>query len=96
MILPVKYSKLSPTQKRMVREEYTRQQGGKCYYCKESLTSKPSNKILSDWIYWKMFPGGEEGFLKYPVHLHHCHDTDDTLGAVHAFCNAHSFQYLGI
>ena len=32
-----------------------------------------------------VFPAG---FLNYPVHLHHDHDSGQSIGAVHAYCNA--------
>ena len=34
-------------------------------------------------------------FFKWPVHLHHSHDTGMTIGAVHARCNAVLWQYHG-
>ena len=29
----------------------------------------------------------------HPIHLHHDHDTDLTIGAVHAYCNAILWEY---
>lgn len=52
----------------------------------------PPEKITSKPINWKLFP---KEFLKNPIHLHHSHDTDMTLGAVHAYCNAVLWQYHG-
>ena len=37
-----------------------------------------------------MFP---PNFFDHPVHLHHDKTTGMTVGAVHAYCNAVSFQY---
>ena len=37
----------------------------------------------------------ELNFFKWPVHLHHCHDTGMTTGAVHCYCNAVLWQYPG-
>jgi hypothetical protein len=37
-----------------------------------------------------LFP---KNFLKWPVHLHHSHDTGMTIGAVHSYCNAVLWQY---
>jgi len=34
------------------------------------------------------------GFFDHPIHLHHDHDTGMTVGAIHAYCNAVSFDYL--
>jgi hypothetical protein len=48
------------------------------------VNKNPINQIL--------FP---KSFFKYPVHLHHCHKTGLTLGAVHHYCNAYLWQYLG-
>jgi hypothetical protein len=40
----------------------------------------------------RLFP---KGFLNAPVHLHHSHVTNMTLGAVHGYCNGYLWQYLG-
>lgn len=94
MNLPVKYSELSREEKREVRLEYVRLQGGRCYHCQGKLDAPVPSRISMYPIEWWMFPGGRD-FLKYPVHLHHNHDTDLTIGAVHARCNAYLWQYLG-
>jgi hypothetical protein len=93
--LPVKYSKLSPSEKRIVREKYIKEQGGRCYHCQGKLEADPPSRVTQYPINWWRFPGGREGFLRYPVHLHHDHNTDLTIGAVHAACNAYLFDYLG-
>lgn len=90
MKLPVKYSTLPAKDKRKVREAYILKQKGLCYYCNGTLKTDPGKDVLSKPINWKLFP---TGFLNYPVHLHHCHTTDNTLGAVHAYCNAVLRQY---
>jgi len=90
--LPVEYDNLSRDEKRLVREQYIKEQKGLCYYCKSALTDEPPKSVLDKTIMWRLFP---KNFLKYPVHLHHSHDTGLTLGAVHAYCNAVLWQYHG-
>ena len=85
-----KYSELTMTDKRLLREKYIELQGGKCFYCHEELSKEPPKTITDKQINWKLFP---ENFLKYPVHLQHNHKTDMTEGAVHAYCNAVMWQY---
>jgi len=92
MILPVLYDSLAPHEKRPVREEYVRLQGGKCLHCGAALTGAPTDEIAKLWINRKLFP---ESFFKWPVHLHHDHGTGMTLGAVHNTCNAVLWQYNG-
>jgi hypothetical protein len=92
MDLPVNYTKLSIEEKKKVRNEYIRCQGGNCMYCGGSLEQQPPNYILAKEIDWNLFP---KGFLNYSVHLQHCHDTNMTEGAVHAYCNAVLWQYEG-
>lgn len=87
MKLPTKYSSLTWQEKREVREAYIKKQNNLCYFCKESLSSEPKDKRK---VNWKLFP---PNFLRYPIHLHHNHNTDMTLGAVHAYCNAILWQY---
>lgn len=41
----------------------------------------------------RLFP---KGFFDHPVHLHHNHDTGLTIGAIHCYCNAISWQYHGV
>lgn len=95
MKLPVKYSELSRQEKREVRLEYIRVQEGRCYHCQGKLDAPVPSRVSMLPIDWWRFPGGRDGFLKYPVHLHHNHDTDYTIGAVHNYCNAVLFQYYG-
>ena len=90
--LPVDYTKLSPKEKKEVREQYIREQEGKCMYCKHDLDQLPPSNITDKKIFWRMFP---PGFLDSPIHLQHCHLTNWTEGAVHAYCNAVLWQYKG-
>lgn len=90
--LPVDYTKLKPFQKRTVREQYIKEQDGKCMHCNADLGGDPPQDILSKEIKWELFP---DGFLDHPVHLQHNHSTGMTEGAVHAYCNAVLWQYHG-
>jgi len=92
MILPTLYSKLSWARKREAREQYIKEQNGKCMFCNNKLSEKPPEPIENADIDWMLFP---TGFLKHPIHLQHDHDTDMTEGAVHAMCNAYMWQYEG-
>lgn len=92
MKLPVKYTDTPPNERRLIREEYIKLQNGKCHYCDSPLKGKPSAAVQSKSIKTKLFP---EHFFKWPIHLHHDHDTDLTIGAVHAKCNAVLWQYHG-
>lgn len=86
------YSKLTPQQRREVREQYIKEQKGKCFYCLQSLSEEAPKDITKRKINWDLFP---PNFLKYLVHLQHDHDTDLTEGAVHNYCNAVMWQYEG-
>ena len=88
--LPIKYSQATSKQRKLVREQYAREQDGLCYWCNESLNGKAPLSVTENKVNWKLFP---IGFLKYPVHLQHNHDSDLTEGAVHAICNAVMWQY---
>jgi len=90
--LPVNYTKLHWTERKLVREQYIQAQKGLCYYCGCSLKENPPIEIESKKINWNLFP---PNFLKHPVHLQHCHKTGMTEGAVHAYCNAVMWQYEG-
>lgn len=92
MELPVNYDRLTREERREVRLEYVRVQGGKCQYCELPLDEEPSNEVRGAWIDRDLFP---TGFLQSPVHLHHDHKTGMTIGAVHARCNAYLWQYKG-
>ena len=95
MNLPINYNDATWEERKAAREEYIRLQEGKCWNCKEPLDGLPHEGIRNEHINWSYFPGGQEGFLKYSIHLHHDHDTGLTEGAVHAFCNAFMWQYEG-
>jgi hypothetical protein len=88
--LPIKYSKLTPLQRREVRMQYIKEQNGLCFWCKEKLTKPPAKHIREKEIDWSLFP---ENFQDFPIHLQHNHETDLTEGAVHALCNAVMWQY---
>lgn len=91
-ILPVDYDKLSPLERRQVREQYIVLQKYKCMYCNCSLNAPPPLNILQKKINWKLFP---PNFLSNPIHLQHNHSTGMTEGAVHNYCNAVMWQYEG-
>lgn len=90
--LPIKYTELTPTQRRLVRLQYIELQKNKCFFCQEDLKKEPPFEIISKKIDLEFFP---KGFLDYPIHLQHNHKTGMTEGAVHAYCNAVLWQYLG-
>lgn len=90
MQLPVNYNSLDWLQKRAVREQYVKLQGGKCAHCGNDLGGPPSEKITKLWINRKLFP---PSFFRWPLHLHHDHDTEMTIGTVHNTCNAVLWQY---
>lgn len=92
MIEAMDYNKLTFQQRRELREQYIKQQDGKCLYCGGQLSSSPLKEITDKKINWSLFP---VNFLKYPVHLQHNHVTGLTEGAVHAYCNAVMWQYEG-
>lgn len=92
MNLPVKYSTLNSKTKRVIREEYKKVQKGLCYYCKKPLKGDPRNDILQKKVTESLYPNG---FFDHPEHLHHNHDTDMTIGVVHAYCNAVLWEYEG-
>ncbi len=92
MKLPVKYSETRPAIRKLVREEYVRLQKNRCIYCNEKLSDKPPEQLLALPIHRELFP---PGFFRWPVHLHHDHTTDLTIGAVHNYCNAVLWQYEG-
>jgi len=92
MTFPVDYNSIPPNERWKIRNEYIRVQNGLCSHCGESLEGPPPKRITKLWINKRLFP---ENFFKYPVHLHHDHDTGLTIGAVHNFCNAVLWQYHG-
>jgi hypothetical protein len=92
MKLPVNYNEIHWKERRKVREEYIKIQGGKCSFCGQPLSGPTTKKIASMPIHKHLFP---PKFFNYPVHLHHDHETGMTKGAVHAQCNAVLWQYYG-
>lgn len=92
MKLPVNYNNIHWTERKKVREEYVRLQKGLCSHCGMPLSGKPLRDIRELPVDKGLFP---PNFFKWPVHLHHNHDTGMTIGAVHARCNAVLWQYHG-
>jgi hypothetical protein len=92
MKLPTDYTKLNAKGKAEVRQQYIELQDNKCYYCQEPLNKAAAQRVRNYPINLRLFP---PGFLKYPVHLQHNHDTNMTEGAVHAYCNGVMWQYEG-
>ena len=92
MELPTDYMKLTGKQRKLVREQYTKEQNNLCWACEESLDGDPREDIMEAKITHKLFP---PGFLKNPIHLQHNHDTNMTEGSVHAKCNAVLWEYYG-
>ena len=90
--LPADYRILSPQKRRLVREWYAASQEGNCYYCKAPLIGEPPASVIQKRVKRHLFP---ENFFKYPVHLHHSHESGMTIGAVHCYCNAVMWQYHG-
>lgn len=90
MKLPVNYNDLHHTKRRLVREEYVRLQRGRCYHCQQLLSLPPHSNILKLPVIESLFPAN---FFKWPIHLHHDHETGMTIGAVHCYCNAILWQY---
>jgi hypothetical protein len=89
MKLPTDYTKLTWQKKKKVREQYIEEQNNKCYYCEQDLDTEPEHDKKINWL---LFP---KNFLMYPVHLHHSHETNMTIGVVHSYCNAVLWQYEG-
>lgn len=85
LVVPESYSRLDGPKRRALRERYVQAQKGACYYCRSALSGPPPPEIVRFPVDWSLFP---PDFLRHPVHLQHCHETDLTEGAVHALCNA--------
>lgn len=90
--LPAVYDQLTPEQRKRVRETYAKKQKGRCYHCKQPLEHKPPERITKLPLIRVTYP---PDFFKWPVHLHHNHETGLTIGAVHAYCNAVLYEYHG-
>lgn len=92
MKLPQNYNALTWEQRKTVREEYARIQKGLCHHCKEPIAGNPSVKVMQTPVTGLLFP---DGFFGHPTHLHHSHETGETIGAVHARCNAVLWEHHG-
>lgn len=92
MKLPVDYETLDRDERRAVRNEYVRRQHSLCSHCQAPLTGEPSPAVRAMRVDASLFP---EGFFRWPVHLHHNHETGMTIGAVHCYCNAVLWQCRG-
>lgn len=92
MKLPINYNDAHYTVRKAARNEYVKIQKGLCCHCKKPLSGEADSKVKSKKVNRDLFP---ENFFKYPVHLHHNHDTGMTIGAVHNYCNAVLWQYHG-
>lgn len=92
MRLPIKYSETHWSVRREARNQYIKQQNGRCCHCGELLSLAPAKEVYTKHLNYKLFPAN---FFKHPIHLHHSHKTDLTIGAVHARCNAVLWQYYG-
>ena len=92
MTLPIDYDKAHWSVRKKAREQYAKNQKGKCQHCKELLVNQPSREIMNKSINIRLFPAG---FFNSPIHLHHDHKTGLTISAVHARCNAVLWQYKG-
>ena len=89
MKLPIHYPTTHWAIRKKVREEYVKRQNNLCYHCGKPLDVKPKR---TRQITESLFP---PNFMKWPIHLHHDHDTGMTIGAVHAYCNAVLWEYHG-
>ena len=90
--LPAIYNDLTPLERRDVRHQYIRLQCGLCWHCGGSLDNGAIGVAAKAKINERLFP---KNFFAFPVHLHHCHKTGLTIGAVHNRCNAYLWQYKG-
>ena len=92
MKLPINYEESTPAVRREARLEYITKQDGCCWHCGDLLDGEPNESVTERPMDTNLFP---EHFLTYPIHLHHCHETGLSIGAVHARCNADLWQYHG-
>jgi hypothetical protein len=89
MKLPVHYPSTHWAIRKKVRLEYIKRQNNLCCHCNKDINTKPKHEYP---INESLFP---PNFFKWPVHLHHDHNTGMTIGAVHAYCNAVLWQHHG-
>jgi len=87
LALPIDYPSSDSKLRKQAREQYVREQKGLCQHCGVDILENPKE---IDSIDWSLFP---THFRKWPVHLHHCHKTGFTIGAIHMYCNAWLWQY---
>lgn len=92
LTLPINYDEADRFTRRQAREQYITEQKGICCHCNLPLTQLPVELIKKYPINKSLFP---KSMFDYPIHLHHCHGTGMTIGAVHAHCNAILWQYHG-
>ena len=90
--IPAVYDALTPLERRNMRQQYIRLQGGLCCHCGGSLDADAIGTAAKAKINRRLFP---KNFFAFPVHLHHSHETGLTIGAVHNRCNAYLWQYKG-
>jgi hypothetical protein len=90
--LPIDYNSADWVRRKLAREQYCIDQNWKCHHCGCDLKGDPPDDIINKRVDIKLFP---KTMFKYPIHLHHCHKTGMTIGAVHAKCNAVLWQYYG-
>lgn len=88
--LPVDYTLIPRDERYIVRDQYVSQQKNMCYHCGYTLSLSPPEIIRMQKVDPGLYP---PGFFDNPIHLHHDHNTDLTLGAVHAYCNAVLWEY---
>ena len=95
VVTPIDYWD-APDRRRKKRLQYGAAQGGDCWHCEGRLIDGPSEELMGEYPLSEqdmhLFP---PGFLDNPIHLHHDHVTGLTIGAVHAYCNAVLWVYLG-
>ena len=89
--MPSLYSKINQAQRARLREQYIQKQNNLCWFCQRYIFGLSPEKVRLAKLNMNLFP---TGFLRNPIHLHHDHKTDLTIGAVHAECNAYLWQYL--
>lgn len=94
---PRNYDRMTQNERREMRKAYIKNQNGLCWRCGQPIFIKPlsiAEQAMKDGKHIKMelFP---PNFFKYPIHLHHDHESGLTVGAVHAYCNAYMWQFEG-
>jgi hypothetical protein len=92
--LPVFYDDLDwkKGEKKSVRDQYVKEQNGKCMWCNRPLGGPPPTEIQKMPIDESLYP---PNMFEHPVHLQHNRKSGLTEGAVHAKCNAVMWEYYG-